>query len=116
MYRAQIIDQDPSNVHLFYKDVRDVGFLIFQPVFWGERPAALILRQPCLGRVALSPMRGDEDGHNVSWYFRAFVLWRLSLVVFCASSESQSSSGRILASVSEQGGCSPLSTELSWPL
>ena len=29
MPRAQIIDQDPSNVHLFYRDLRDVGFLIF---------------------------------------------------------------------------------------
>ena len=76
----------------------------------------LILRQPCLGRVALSPARGDEDGHNVNWYFQAFVLWWLSLAVFCTSSESQSSSGCILASVSEQRDHSLLSTELSWTL
>ena len=93
-----------------------VGFLIFQPAFWGEGTAVLIFRQPCLGRVALSPTRRDGDGHNVSRYFRAFVLWWLSLVVFCASSESQSSSGCILASVSEQRDHSPLSPELSWSL
>ena len=31
----------------------------------------LIFRQHCLGRVALSPARGDGDGHTVSWYFQA---------------------------------------------
>ena len=76
----------------------------------------LISRQPCLGRVALSPAREDGDGHNVSWYFWAFVLWWLSLAVFSDSSESQRSSGQIPASVSEQRDRSPLSTELSWPL
>ena len=116
MYRTQIIDQDPGGVHLFQKDLRDVGFLIFQPAFSGEGPAALILRLPCLGRVAPSPVRGDGDGHNVNWYFRAFVFWWLSLVVLCASSESQSSSGCILGSVSEQREHSLPSTELSWPL
>ena len=35
MPRALIIDQDPGSVHLFYRDLRDVGFLIFQPAFWG---------------------------------------------------------------------------------
>ena len=43
----------------------------------------LILRQSCLGRVALSPARGDGDGHNVNWYFQAFVSgsfpWRFSV-------------------------------------
>ena len=57
-------------------------------------------------------MRGDGDGHTVSWSFQAFVLWRLSLVVCCASSESQSSSGRISASVSEQRDCGPFSTDV----
>ena len=72
----------------------------------------LILRQPCLGRVSVSPARGDGDGHAVSQYFQAFVLWRLSLVVCCASSESQSSSGHILASVSELRDRSSLSTDV----
>ena len=34
--RAQIIDQDPGRAPLFYKDLRDVDFLIFQPAFWGR--------------------------------------------------------------------------------
>ena len=72
----------------------------------------LILRQPCLGRVTLSPAKGDGDGDNVSLYFWAFVLWQLSLSVFCDSSESQSSSGRILASVSELRDRSSLSTDV----
>ena len=38
----------------------------------------------------------------MSWYFQAFVHGWLSLVVCCASSESQSSSSRILGSLSEQ--------------
>ena len=71
-----------------------------------------MLRQPCLGRVSVSPGRGDGDGHTVSRYFQAFVLWRLSLVVCCASSESQSSSGRISASVSEQRDRGPFSTDV----
>ena len=85
---------------------RVVGFLIFQPAFCvlGEGPAAPILRQPCLGRVSASPARGDGDGHTVSRYFQAFVLWWLSLVVCCAFSERQSSSGLISASVTEQRG------------
>ena len=36
MHRAQIIDQDPGTVYLFHRDLRDVGFLIFQPAFWGK--------------------------------------------------------------------------------
>ena len=36
MPRAQIIDQDPGRAPLFYKDLRVVGFLIFQPAFWGR--------------------------------------------------------------------------------
>ena len=64
----------------------------------------LILRQPSLGRVSVSPARGYGDGLTVSLYFQAFVLWQLSLEVCSASSESQSSIGRISASVSEQRG------------
>ena len=65
--------------------------LDFSACLLGEGPATPILRQPCLGRVSVSPARGDGDRHTVSWSFQAFVLWRLSLVVCCASSESQSS-------------------------
>ena len=36
MPRAQIIDQEPDSVHLVYRDLRDVGFLIFQPAFLGR--------------------------------------------------------------------------------
>ena len=72
----------------------------------------LILRKPCLGRVALSPARGDGDGHNVNRCFQAFVLWWLSLVVCSASSESQRTSGQISASVSEQRDCGPFSTDV----
>ena len=60
----------------------------------------------------MSPGRGDGDGHPVSRYFQAFVLWRLSLEVCCAYSESQSSSGQISASVSEQRDCGPFSTDV----
>ena len=70
----------------------------------------LILMQPCLGRVSLSPARGDGDGHAVNQYFQTFVLWQLSLVICCASSESQSCSGQISASVSEQRDRRPFST------
>ena len=88
----------------------------FSPCLLGEGPATPILRQPCLGRVSLSPVRGDGGEHTVSRYFQAFVLWTLSLAIFCVSSENQSSSGHILASVSEQRDRIQLSTELSWPL
>ena len=115
MYRAQIIDQDPSNVRLFYRDLRDVGFLFFQSAFCGGGAVMLTLRQPCLGRVVLSPV-GVGVGHSVNHFFWAFVLWWLSLGVFCDSSESQSSSGHFQASVSEQRVCSLFFTELSWPL
>ena len=71
-----------------------------------------ILRKPCLGRVSVSPARGDGDGHTVSQYFQALVLWWLSLVVCCASPESQSSSGRNSASVTEQRDCGPFSTDV----
>ena len=72
----------------------------------------LILRKPCLGRVSMSPARGDGDGHTVSRYFQAFVLWWLSLAVCCASSESQSSSSQNSASVSEQRDRGPFSTDV----
>ena len=60
----------------------------------------------------MSPERRDGDGHAVSQYFQAFVLWRLSLVICCASSESQSSSGRISASFSEQRDRGLFSTDV----
>ena len=47
----------------------------------------------------------------MSWYFQAFVLWWLSLVVCCPTSESQSSSSQISASVSEQRDHGPFSTD-----
>ena len=65
-----------------------------------------------MGRVSVSPVRGDGDGHAVSWYFQAFVLWWLSLAVCCASSESQSSSGRNSASVTEWRDCGLFSTDV----
>ena len=88
-----------------------MGFLIFQPAFCvlGEGPAAPILRQPCLGRVSVSPAREDGDGHSLSRYFQAFVLWRLSLAAGYASSEGQSSRGCIVA---EQRDCGPFSTDV----
>ena len=88
-----------------------MGFLIFQPAFCvlGEGPAAPILRQPCLVRVSVSPARGDGDGHSLSRYFQAFVLWRLSLAAGYASSEGQSSRGCIVA---EQRDCGPFSTDV----
>ena len=89
-----------------------MGFLIFSACLLGEGPATQILSQPCLGRVSLSPARGDGDGHPVSRYFQAFVLWWLSLAVCYASSVSQSSSGQISASVSEQRDCGPFSTDV----
>ena len=48
----------------------------------------------------------------MSWYFQAFVIWRLSLAVCCAFSERQSSSGRISASVSEQRDHGPFPTDV----
>ena len=58
MYRVQIIDHDPSKMHLFYRDLRDVGLLFFQPIFWWmvDRPVVLLLRQPCLGEITLPPV------------------------------------------------------------
>ena len=52
MYRVQIIDHNPSKMLLFYRDLRAVGLLFFQPVFWG-RVLLLLLRQPCSGSIAL---------------------------------------------------------------
>ena len=75
----------------------------------------LISRQPCLGRVALSPAREDGDGHNVSRYFQAFVLWRLSLAsavpllrVRAAAAESQP--------LSQDRGIADGSPLMFWPL
>ena len=103
LYRAQIIDRDSGCAPLFYRDLRDVGFLIFQIAFYGRglprqysgNPVWVDLRVLC---------EGDGDGHPVSWCFQAFVLLWLSLAVCCAFSERQSSSGRISASVTEQRG------------
>ena len=60
----------------------------------------------------MSPARGDGDGHPVGRFFQAFVLWRLSLVICCTSSESPSSSGRNSASVTEQRDCGPFSIDV----
>ena len=65
-----------------------------------------ILRKPCLGTVSVSPAMGDGDG------FQAFVLWRLSLAVCCASSESQKSSVQNSASVTERRDCGLFSTDV----
>ena len=59
--RVQIIDQDPCSVQLFYRDLSDVGFLIFQPAFWG-RDLPCRYSGNCLGRVSMSPARGDGMG------------------------------------------------------
>jgi len=55
MYIVQIIDHNPSKIHLFYRDIRVAG-LLFSACLLGEEPATLLLRQPCLGRVALPPV------------------------------------------------------------
>ena len=34
--RVPIINQDSGGAPLFYRDLSDVGFLIFQPAFWGR--------------------------------------------------------------------------------
>ena len=85
MHRAQVIDQDPSTVHLFFRDVRDVGFLIFQPAFWGKGPASLILRQPCLAGGSLSPARGVGMGTmqtGISWLlFSGGFPWQFSVTL-----------------------------------
>ena len=60
----------------------------------------------------MSPVSGDAGGCTLSKYFQAFVLWQLSLAVCCDSPESQSSSGRISASVSEQRDCGPFYTDV----
>ena len=36
MYTVQIIDQDPSKMHLFYRDLRDVGCLFFSACLLGR--------------------------------------------------------------------------------
>ena len=112
---AQIIDQEPGSVHLFYRDLRDVDFLLFQPAFWGEGPAVLIFRQLCLGRVALSPARGSGDGHNESWYFWALSSggfpWQFAvplLRVRAAVAESQP--------LSQNRGITGRSPLMFWPL
>ena len=37
MSRAQIIDRDPGSVHLFYRDLRDVGFFFKDFIYLFER-------------------------------------------------------------------------------
>ena len=103
--RSRLIAEEPD-VGL------DRGLLDFSACLLWEVPAAPILSQPCLGRVSVSPARGDGDGHAVSQYFPAFVLWWLSLVVCCAYSEIQISSGQISASVTEQRDRGPFSTDV----
>ena len=67
MYRVQAIDHNPSNMHLFYRDFKVLGLLFFQPVFWAEGTAALLLRQTYLGRSALPPVVGDGLSENQYW-------------------------------------------------
>ena len=45
---AQIIDWDPGSAYLFYRDLRDVGYLIFQPAFWGRGLPRRYLGNPVL--------------------------------------------------------------------
>ena len=113
--RAQIIDQDLGRAPLFYRDLRDVGFLIFYPALWGGA-CRTDIHVTLFGLSLPVPWEGEWGLAQCELVFPGFVLWQLSLAVFCGSSESQSSRGRILASVSEQRDRSPLSTELSWPL
>lgn len=94
MYRVQTIDHNPSEMHLFYRNFRVLGLFFFHLVFCQEGPTVLLLRQPCLGRVALPPV-GVEGGlseNRIFLFFEAFVLWWLSLMAFCVSSKGQSRS------------------------
>ena len=68
--RAQIIDQDPGHVPLFYRDLRDVGFLIFS-LSSGEGPAVPILRQPCLGSLRV-PWEGGWGWAHCELVFSGF--------------------------------------------
>jgi len=79
----------------------------------GEGPAVLLLRQPCLGGVALRPCGGGW----AQWesIFGAFVLWRLSLAAFHISSTSQSRRDHFQASASEQRDRSLFFSVLSRP-
>lgn len=82
MHRIQSIDPNPSKMHLFYRDLKDVS-LVLPACLLGEGPVILLLRQPCLGRFAMPPIGGWMG--SVKTGFR-----RLSPVAFCLSSESQS--------------------------
>ena len=90
------------------------GLLDFSACLLREGSAVPILRKHCLGRVSVSPVRGDGDGHPVSRYFQAFVLRQLSLVVCSASSERAAAAES--QPLSQNRGFLDHSPLMFWPL
>jgi len=58
MYRVQIIDHNPSKMHLFSRDLRVAGLLFSQPVFWGRGLPRCYLGNPVWAELPFPLWRG----------------------------------------------------------
>lgn len=114
MYRVQIIDHNPSKMHLFSRDLRVGGLLFSQPVFWGRDLPCCYSGSPVWAELPCPPVARD-DGLSGNQVLGAFVLWRFSLVAFCISSVSHSRRDCFQPSASEQRDHSLFFSELSRP-
>ena len=92
----------------------DVGFLIFQPAFWGRGLPHRYSGNPVWVKSPCSLRGGDGDAHTVSRYFQVFVLWHLSLVVCCASSDRAAAAES--RPLSQNRGIAARSPLMFWPL
>ena len=54
MSRVQIIDQEPGSVHLFYRDLRDVGFFLKDFIYLFETDS----------QQEREPKQGSERGRS----------------------------------------------------
>lgn len=77
--------------------------LVLSAFVLGEKPVALFLRKSCLGRIALSPVRGMSS-------IKTCLLSFCSLPAFPATSNGQSKNGHTQTSVPQQRNHSLLSS------
>ena len=80
MYRVQIIDQNPSKMHLFSWDLRVAGLLFSQPVFWGRGLPRCYSGNPVWAELPCAPVAGDglSGNQSLGLLFSGAFPWRLS--------------------------------------
>ena len=86
MHRAHFIDQDTSSVHLFSGTIGMWASCFFS-LSSGGGACCADTQATLFGYSFQVPCGAGGDEHNVYWYFWSFVLWQLSLAIFCDSSE-----------------------------